>query len=96
MSTENPPSEIEVKVVYPSAHAPAEGKFPPSTTLLQVKQFALDTFDLKDGNVGGQQIVFFLYWRNSKMENLDQPLSTLVKAQEHNLTFRLAKEVVAG
>ena len=87
---------IEVKIIYPSAHAPAEKDFPPSATLRQVKQFALDTFGLKEGNIDGQQIVFFLYFHHSKLENLDQPLSAIVPEHEDEATFRLAKEVIAG
>ena len=87
---------IEVKIVYPSAHAPAEKEFPPSATLREVKQFALDTFGLKEGNVDGQQVVFFLYFHHTKLENLDQPLSAIVPEHEHEATFRLAKEVIAG
>jgi hypothetical protein len=96
MSTPNGPNEIAVKVVYPSAHAPAEKEFPRSATLREVKQFALDTFGLKEGTVDGNQIVFFLYLRHTKIENLDQPLSAVVPAHEHEVTFRLAKEVIAG
>lgn len=96
MTTQTHTSEIEVKVVYPSAHAPAEKEFSPSTTLRQVKQFALDTFGLKEGNVDGQQVVFFLYLQHTKIENLDQSLSAVVPPHDHEVTFRLAKEVIAG
>lgn len=88
--------EIAVKVVYPSAHAPAEKEFPRNATLREVKQFALDTFGLKEGNVDGQQVVFFLYLHHTKIENLDQPLSAVVPSHEREVTFRLAKEVIAG
>ncbi len=71
-------TEVEVKVVYPSAHAPAEKEFPRSATLREVKQFALDAFGLKEGNVDGQQVVFFLYFHHTKLENLDQRLIAIV------------------
>jgi hypothetical protein len=89
-------TEVEVKVVYPSAHAPAEKEFPRSATLREVKQFALDAFGLKEGNVDGQQVVFFLYFHHTKLENLDQRLSAIVPEHEDEATFRLAKEVIAG
>jgi hypothetical protein len=96
MPTETHTKEIAVKVVYPSAHHPAEKEFSPSATLREVKQFALDTFGLKEGNVDGQQVVYFLYLHHSKIENLDQRLSAILPPHEHEVTFRLAKEVIAG
>jgi hypothetical protein len=89
-------TELRVKVVYPSAHAPAEKEFPRSATLREVKQFALDAFGLKEGNVDGQQVVFFLYFHHKKLENLDELLGTIVPEHEHEANFRLAKEVIAG
>lgn len=89
-------TEVEVKVVYPSAHAPAEKEFPRSATLREVKQFALDAFGLKEGTVDGNQVVFFLYFHHSKLENLDQQLGAIVPEHEHEATFRLAKEIIAG
>lgn len=96
MPTDTHIKEIAVKVVYPSAHHPAEKELSPSELLREVKQFALDTFGLKEGNVDGQQIVYFLYHHHTKIENLDQPLSAVVPPHEHEVTFRLAKEVIAG
>lgn len=96
MSTETHSQQITVKVVYPSAHHPAEKTFPRTATIREVKQFALDTFGLKEGNIDGQQVVFFLYLHRTKIENLDEPLSKLVSHEEHEVTFRLAKEVIAG
>jgi hypothetical protein len=89
-------TEVEVKIVYPSAHAPAEKKFPRSATLREVKQFALDTFGLKEGTVDGQQVVFFLYFHHTKLENVDQLVGAVVPEHEDEATFRLAKEVIAG
>jgi hypothetical protein len=86
---------IEVKVVYPSAHHPAEQKFAPDTPLSQVKQFALAFFGLHEGTEGGNQIRFFLYHRDHKIENLEQPLSAVADGHE-KVDFRLAKEVIAG
>ncbi len=96
MKNEHENGEIDVKVVYPSAHKPAEGEFAPATPLRQVKVFALDAFGLKEGTVDGNQVVFFLFHDRTKLENLDQPLSTLVEEHQHNVTLRLAKEVIAG
>jgi hypothetical protein len=92
----NEHEEIDVRIVYPSAHKPAEKKFSPETTIRQVKDFALDAFGLKEGPVDGNQVVFFLFHDRTKLENLDQPLSALVEKNQHNVTLRLAKEVVAG
>ena len=92
----NEHEEIDVKVVYPSAHKPAEGKFSPTATLRQVKDFALAAFGLKEGTVDGNQVVFFLFHDRTKLENLDQPLSAIVEKNQKNFTLRLAKEIVAG
>ncbi len=92
----NEHEEIDVKVVYPSAHKPAEGKFSPTATLRQVKDFALAAFGLKEGTVDGNQVVFFLFHDRTKLENLDQPLSAIVEKNQKNFPLRLAKEIVAG
>lgn len=87
---------IEVKVVYPSAHGPAVKEFPPTATLREVKAFALAEFGLREETVNGNQIVFFLFHGNDKLENLDQPLSSFVKPTDRKLNLRLAKETIAG
>lgn len=92
----NESNEIDVKVIYPSAHGPAEQEFAPSATLRQVKAFALNAFGLTEETEGGNQIVFFLYLDRTKIENLDQPLSAVVEKHNNKVTFRLAKEVIAG
>lgn len=96
MAQGNVVSKIEVKIVYPSAHKPAEGEFSPDTTLRKIKQFALDAFGLNEGTVDGNQIVFFLIHQQTKIENLDQPLGTFLSPHDHKLQFRLVKEIVAG
>ncbi len=96
MTTGHETNLIEVKVVYPSAHGPAVKEFPPEATIREVKQFALDTFGLKEETVDGNQIVFFLFLDRTKIENLDQPLSAVVEKHNHKVTFRLAKEIIAG
>lgn len=88
--------QIEVKIVYPSAHKPAEGEFSSDTTLRTIKQFALNAFTLNEGTVDGNQMVFFLIHQQTKIENLDQPLSSFLNPHEHKLQFRLVKEIVAG
>jgi hypothetical protein len=87
---------IEVKVVYPSAHGPAEKEFAPEATIRQVKDFALTEFGLKEETVDGNQIVFFLFKDRTKIENLDQTLDAVVDKPNNKVTFRLAKEVIAG
>jgi hypothetical protein len=89
-------SQVEVKVVYPSAHRPAEGEFAEETTIRQVKNFALNEFGLKEETVDGNQIVFFLFKDREKIDNLDQPLGAFVSRPHDKVTFRLAKEVIAG
>ncbi|MGH7146422.1 MAG: hypothetical protein ACREIJ_00765 [Nitrospiraceae bacterium] len=89
-------NQIEVKVVYPSAHQPAVGSFTPETLIRQIKQFALSEFGLQEQPVDGNQIVFFLFHERTKIENLDQPLSTFVQHGQHKVQFRLVKEVIAG
>ncbi|MBE3039029.1 MAG: hypothetical protein IMZ62_09490 [Chloroflexi bacterium] len=96
METEHKQHLIEVRVVYPSAHHPAEGEFTPETTIRQIKQFAMDTFGLKEETVEGNQVVFFLYHDRKKIENLDQALSTFVDEHKKKVEFRLAKEIIAG
>lgn len=96
MAHEHEVTKIEVKVIYPSAHKPAEREFSPESTLRQIKAFALNAFALSEGSVDGNQIVFFLVHGHSKIENLDQPLSTLVDPPHHKVQFRLVKEIVAG
>jgi hypothetical protein len=86
---------IDVKIVYPSAHKPAEREFAPETLLREVKRLALDFFGLQEGTDGGNQVVFFLYVRDQKLENLDQPLSAVADGHRR-VNFRLAKEVIAG
>lgn len=86
---------IDVKVVYPSAHQPAERQFTPETSIRQVKQFALDFFGLREGDEGGNRVVFFLYVRDRKIENLDEPLSVVADGHP-KVGFRLAKELIAG
>jgi hypothetical protein len=87
--------QIGVKVVYPSGHHPAEKDFPPETLLQEVKQFAVTFFGLQEGPDGQNQIVFFLYHKDDKIENLGQPLSAIADGHK-NVNFRLAKEVIAG
>ena len=65
---------VEVSIVYPSGHKPAENGFASSTPLRDVKAYALDFFNLKESSDGNNQTVFFLYLRDDKLENLDQPL----------------------
>jgi hypothetical protein len=95
MTKPNEPNLIEVKVVYPSAHGPAIGSFAPETPVREIKTFALTEFGLKEETMDANQIIFFLFNDRTKIENLDQPLSTFAlpsgKAQ-----FRLAKETIAG
>lgn len=87
---------IEVKVVYPSAHQPAVKDFAPETMLRQVKAFALDEFGVKEETLpDGTQIVFFMYFEQTKLENLDQPISAFTHPN-NKVNFRLAKEVIAG
>lgn len=86
---------IEVKVTYPSAHHPAEHRFAPETPLRDVKQFALDFFHLHEGTEGGNQVRFFLYHHDRKIEDLNQPLRAIAGEHKH-VDFRLAKEVIAG
>lgn len=96
MANEQVVTEVEVKIVYPSAHKPAERKFSPNTPLREIKQFALNAFTLNEGTVDANQIVFFLIHQQTKIENLDQPLSTFLSPHDHKLQFRLVKEIVAG
>jgi hypothetical protein len=87
---------IEVKVVYPSAHKPAVKEFAPETTVRQVKDFALHEFELVEETLpDGSKIVFFMYFGNTKLENLDQAISTFAHPND-KVNFRLAKEVIAG
>lgn len=87
---------IEVKVVYPSAHGPAVKEFAPTATLREVKAFALTEFGLREETVNGNQVVFFLFHDHDKLENLDQPLSSIVQPPDRKVNFRLAKETIAG
>lgn len=97
MTTETHTRTIEVKITYPSAHHPAEGRFSPETTVGQIKKFALDEFHLKEETVDGNQIVFFLFHGKEKLENMNEEISTLLKnPHQDDLEFRLAKEVIAG
>jgi hypothetical protein len=87
---------IDVKVVYPSAHGPAVKEFAPDATVRQVKDFALHEFGLKEEPLpDGTQIVFFMYFEKTKLENLDQAISNF-DHPNHKVNFRLAKEVIAG
>jgi hypothetical protein len=87
---------IDVKVVYPSAHRPAVKEFAPETTVRQVKDFALTEFGLTEETLpDGNKIVFFIYFGNTKLENLDQAISSF-EHPNHKVDFRLAKEVIAG
>ena len=87
---------IEVKVVYPSAHGPAVKELLPSTTLHEVKDFALNEFGLAEETLpDGNKIVFFIYFASTRLENLDQPISAFAHPND-KVTFRLAKEVIAG
>jgi hypothetical protein len=87
---------IEVKVVYPSAHKPAVKEFAPTATVRQVKAFALHEFGLAEESLpDGSTIVFFIYSGNTKLENLDQPISAFAHPND-KVNFRLAKEVIAG
>ena len=87
---------IEVKIVYPSAQGPAVKEFGPDATLRQVKDFALDEFGLKEETVDGNQIVFFMFFERTKLENLDQTLGAVAHKPNDKVTLRLAKEVIAG
>lgn len=87
---------IEVKVVYPSAHGPAVKEFAPETVVRQVKDFALSEFGLTEETLSdGSKIVFFMYFGNTRLDNLDQPISSF-EHPNHKVIFRLAKEVIAG
>jgi hypothetical protein len=96
MEQEHGQKMIDVRVVYPSAHHPAEKNFPPETTIGLIKQFALEFFGLKEEPIEGNQVVFFLFHGRNKIENLEQPLSSFVEGNSHHSEFRLAKEIVAG
>lgn len=96
MAKENVATQVEVKIIYPSAHKPAEGEFSLEATLRQIKEFALEAFKLNEGSVDGNQIVFFLIHQHTKIENLDQSLSAFVEPPHHKVQFRLVKEIVAG
>lgn len=87
---------VEVKVVYPSAHKPAVKEFAPETTVRQVKDFALREFDLAEETLpDGSKIAFFMYFGNTKVENLEQSISGFAHPND-KVNFRLAKEVIAG
>lgn len=86
---------IEVKIVYPSGHHPAEKQFARESTLREVKGFALEFFRLQEMQDGNNQIVFFLYLGDDKLDDLNQQLSALANGRK-KLNFRLAKEVIAG
>jgi hypothetical protein len=43
----------------------------------------------------GSKIVCFMYFGNTKLENLDQAISTFAHPND-KVNFRLAKEVIAG
>ena len=95
--TETHTKTIDVKVTYPSAHNPAEGKFSSETTVGQIKAFALTEFNLKEETVDGNQIVFLLFHGKEKLENMNEEIGTLLKnPHQDDLEFRLAKEVIAG
>ena len=66
------------------------------TTVRQVKDFALHEFGLVEETLpDGSKIVFFMYFGNTKLENLDQAISTFAHPND-KVNFRLAKEVIAG
>jgi hypothetical protein len=91
--------EVEVRVIYPSARKPAERDFALAATVREVKLFALREFGLTEGpdpENTANQVVFFLYHDRTKIENLDQPLSTFSKGNEEEITFRLVREVIVG
>lgn len=96
MAHGNVATQIEVKIVYPSAHRPVEGDFSLDATIRQVKQLALDAFGLTEGTVDGNQIVVFLVHKHVKIENLDQPLSGFIEPHQHKVQFQLVKEIIAG
>ena len=96
MTQTNEADLIEVKVVYPSAHRPAVKEFAPTATIREVKTFALSEFGLSEETVGGNQVVFFLFHGDDKIQDLDQPLSAFVKPPHRKVEFRLAKETIAG
>jgi hypothetical protein len=87
---------IEVKVTYPSAHGPAERSFPPTSTVGDVKAFALAEFGLTEGTVDGNQIVFFLYFREDRQDDLARQLQSFPDHPNNKLHFRLSKEIIAG
>ncbi len=92
-------SEVEVRVIYPSARKPAERDFALAVAVREVKLFALREFGLMEGPDPGNsanQVVFFLYHDRTKIENLDQPLSTFREGNEEEMTFRLVREVIVG
>ena len=71
-------------------------EFAPDRTVRQVKAFALDEFGVKEETLpDGNQIVFFMYFEKTKLENLDQPISAFAHPND-KVNFRLAKEVIAG
>ena len=62
----------------------------------QVKDFALHEFELVEETLpDGSKIAFFMYFGNTKLENLDQAISTFAHPND-KVNFRLAKEVIAG
>lgn len=97
MNKETATELIEVQVVYPSAHGPVRSEFPPTATVREVKEFALREFNLREDVVGGNQIVFFLFFDRQKLEDLNATLgSFLHDSHQRKLNFRLAKEIIAG
>ena len=92
----NESDQIDVKVTYPSAHGPAERTFVPTATVGDVKSFALAEFGLQEQTVDGNQIVFFLYFQNDRLDDLTRQLGTFPSHPNNRLHFRLAKEIIAG
>lgn len=87
---------IDVKVVSPSAHRPAEKKFPRTVTLREVKAFAVKEFGFEEGSQGGNQVIYFLYHEETKLENLELTIEAIVGPTAKKVVFRLVKEIIAG
>lgn len=90
---------LRVRIVYPSAHRPAEGDFTVQTTVGEVKQFALNTFGVKEGSDPenpANQVVFFLFHERAKLKNLGQPIGELRNGNQQQIVFRLIREVIVG
>lgn len=90
------PDVINVQVRYPAAPKPfIDPRAQASETVGHLKARVLAAFEISETQTPDQQVLFFLYLEDQKLENLQQTLEQLA-GRDRVLKLRLVQQIVQG